>query len=150
MSVMTRIHPMRADDATRVAELSGQLGYPATAEQIENRLSRSGRVDGSCVLVAEDAAGAVVGWVHILERHVLEAEPHAEIGGLVVEEGARRSGVGRALVAAAERWAAERGFSEVVVRTNVVRPGAPAFYGGVGYELVKTSLKFRKRLRREP
>lgn len=141
---------MRASDAARVAELSGQLGYPATAEQLNARFRHVVAREDSCVLVAEDPSGSVVGWVHVLERLVLEAEPHAEIGGLVVDEGARRSGVGRALVAAAEHWAAERGLSEVVVRTNVERSEAPVFYRGVGYELVKTSLKFRKRLRREP
>jgi GNAT superfamily N-acetyltransferase len=137
---------MRASDAMRVAELSGQLGYPSTLAQVALRFRRCSDCCDPGMLVAEDSVGRVIAWIHVVERFLLQAEPTAEICGLVVDEGARRTGVGRALGAAAERWAVAHGFSEIVVRTNVERPEAPLFYRSVGYDLAKTSRKFRKRL----
>jgi GNAT superfamily N-acetyltransferase len=141
-----RTRPMRAADFMRVAELCGQLGYPSTFGQVATRFRYCSDCCDPGMFVAEDSVGRVIAWTHVVERLLLQAEPTAEICGLVVDKDARRTGVGRALVAAAERWAMARGFSEVVVRTNVERPEAPSFYRRVGYDLVKTSRKFRKRL----
>jgi GNAT superfamily N-acetyltransferase len=140
------IRPMRVTDARRVAELSRQLGYPSTPVEVARRIRRCSDDGDPGLFVAEHRDGRVVGWIHVVERRLLQAEPAAEICGLVVDERVRRGGVGRALVAQAERRAAARGFSELVVRTDVERSEAPSFYRGVGYDLTRTSHKFRKRL----
>jgi GNAT superfamily N-acetyltransferase len=142
--IMTR--PMRATDAMRGAELSGQLGYPSTLAQVALRFRRCSEACDPGMFVAEDSVGRVIAWIHVVERFLLQAEPTAEICGLVVDKDARRTGVGRALVEAAEHWAMAHGFTEIVVRTDVERPEAPSFYRSVGYDLAKTSRKFRKRL----
>ena len=77
---------------------------------------------------------------------MLEMGERVEIVGLVVDSVARRSGVGRALVAAAEHWARSRGIDEVFVRSNVVRPESHPFYERIGYLLSKTQHVYRKRL----
>jgi GNAT superfamily N-acetyltransferase len=74
------------------------------------------------------------------------ADPQAEVGGLVVDEGYRRRGIGRLLMQQAEQWACEKGCWAVYLRSNVVRKDAHAFYEGIGYSNVKTSLAFRKTL----
>jgi GNAT superfamily N-acetyltransferase len=138
---------MRAGDEAAAAELAGQLGYPTTAAQVGERLRRAAGQPDAALLVAEAAAGRVVGWAHAFGVYLLESEPYAELGGLVVDERERGRGVGRALLAAVEGWAREGGFASVRLRSNVVRERAHAFYERLGYERVKTQHCFRRELR---
>ena len=147
-----RVRAMTADDVERVAALCGQLGYPSTPAEVAARFEVLRTRTAHAMFVAEDPAsvasapGPVVGFVHVHEAVTLEAGPWAEIGGLVVREGMRSDGIGRLLVDAAERWAAEHGYAEVHVRSNVVREAAHQFYLHLGYEVVKSQLNFRKPL----
>ena len=95
--------------------------------------------------------GVVIGWIHVFAVHMLMS-PHffAEIGGLVVDAGTCRQGVGRALMSQAEAWAHEHGYSEVRLRSGLHRTEAHEFYRGIGYELAKTSHMFRKALPAAP
>lgn len=88
----------------------------------------------------------MIGWVHVEERRLIESEPRAEINGLVVDETCRSRGVGRVLLEHAEQWARERGFRSVVLRSNVIRGRAHAFYERLGYQVFKTQKVFRKPL----
>lgn len=137
---------MRIEDAAAVARLATQLGYPSTAAQIERRLQALEKSPDARVLVAEAPDGAVQGWIHVFGRRMLESDPDAEIGGLVVDEAARGRGVGSALVASAEAWARERGYDIVSVRSNVIRAGAHEFYKSRGYQVLKSQYKLRKKL----
>ena len=134
-------------DSAALAELSGQLGYPATADQMARRLAKLLPEEGQAVFVAEIDGDGLVGWVHVFERTLLVRNRYAEIGGLVIADGFRGQGIGRLLMALAEAWAVERGCREVWVRSNVLREGAHRFYSGLDYETVKTSRVFRKELR---
>lgn len=137
---------MRAGDEAAVAALSGELGYPSTAAEIESRKAALDRQGTSAVYVAEDAGGAVVGWIFVVELTSIEAEPYGEIRGLVVGESARSRGVGALLTAVGEAWARERGLREIAVRSNVVRERAHEFYRRLGYEEQKKQVKLKKRL----
>ena len=139
------IRSARESDAATVASLSTQLGYPASPEQIGDRLASIGeRVDQE-VLVAEQA-GTVVGWVHVFRSDRLETDPFAEIGGLVVDRSHRGRGVGAALLDAAEAWAAARGLRAMRIRSNIVRDEARRFYENRGYTCSKTQAVFGKPL----
>jgi GNAT superfamily N-acetyltransferase len=135
---------MTASDVEDAARLATQLGYPSTAEQVARRFQAIEANRDSHVAVAVDETGTVVGWIHVFGNRLLESEPDAEIGGLVVDESVRGHGVGTALVAAAETWARDRGYPVISVRSNVVRQEAHAFYQERGYAVVKTQVKFRK------
>jgi GNAT superfamily N-acetyltransferase len=140
------IRPVRAgDDAERIAALCQQLGYPASQEEVQRRLNQIQQHEQHAVYVAE-LSGHVIGWVHAYVSQLVVADPQAEIGGLVVDEGHRRCGVGRLLMQQAEQWAREKGCWAVYLRSNVVRKDAHAFYEGVGYSSAKTSMVFRKAL----
>ena len=142
-----RVRPMTERDARAAADLSGQLGYPSTAEQIRRRLGRLSDDPESAVFVAESGDGRVVGWVHVVGRCLLELDPYAELGGLVVNAAARREGAGRALVSAAEEWAAGRGYVIMRVRSNMKRVEARPFYEGAGYAIVKSQNVYEKTIR---
>lgn len=132
-----------AEDAAAIARLVAQLGYSAAANEILFRLETSPETDS--VLVAE-VRGVVVGWIHVARQHALQDEPGADIRGLVVDETHRGRGVGRALLDACDDWARRHDISVVRVRSRNTRDGAHAFYASAGYEEIKTSLVFVKRL----
>src|SRR6267142_563033 len=133
-------------DAQRIAELSGQLGYPAPAAQMRQRLRGIQPVSQHAVLVAESAKDGVIGWVHVSREPLLEVEIRAEVNGLVVAEGQRSLGAGAKLLAAAEEWARKHGCKSMSVRSNVIRERAHQFYERHGYEHYKTQKSFRKPL----
>jgi GNAT superfamily N-acetyltransferase len=140
------IRPARSDDAAALAELSTQLGYPAAADTLSQRLARVRGEGVGEVFVAADAHGRVLGWTHVVPRLHLEESPFAELAGLVVGDGARGAGVGAALLSAAEQWARGHGFAHFRVRSNVVRERAHRFYLREGYVERKRQVVFDKTL----
>jgi GNAT superfamily N-acetyltransferase len=141
-----KIRRAKSADSSRIALLSGQLGYPATAEQMRARLLGIKRASQHAVFVAESAKDGVIGWVHVSRQPLLEAEIRAEVNGLVVSEGQRSLGAGAQLLAAAEDWARKHGCKGMSVRSNVIRERAHQFYERHGYEHYKTQKSFRKTL----
>ena len=141
-----RVRRVRLRDAKRIAALAGQLGYPSTSAQVRRRIERIRRDPSHRALVAENDDGQVVGWVHIFISRLLESDPCAEIGGLVVDERHRSSGIGRLLMRRAESWARARRCRTVRLRSNVIRKEAHAFYLHLGYRIIKTQHAFEKKL----
>jgi GNAT superfamily N-acetyltransferase len=143
-----RIRKARRGDAERLAQLSGELGYPATAAQIAARLRQLTPVSKHAVFVAEapEVGAGVVGWVHVSVSHLLESDVRAEVNGLIVADGQRSAGAGAKLLEAAEAWARRRGCRGMNVRSNVIRERAHKFYERQGYEHYKTQKAFRKPL----
>lgn len=141
------IRKARYADATVIAELSGQLGYPSTVAEMQGRLtSLLHRPRHSVVFVAEVSERQVIGWLHVSVTPLLEVPLRAEVNGLVVAEGQRSAGAGAKLLQAAERWAKGKGCQSMSVRSNVIRDRAHAFYLRNGYEHFKTQKAFRKGL----
>jgi len=143
-----KIRRARRGDAERIAQLSGELGYPATAAQIGTRLRQLTPVSKHAVFVAEspDASTGLIGWVHVSVAHLLESDIRAEVNGLIVAEVQRSAGAGAKLLEAAEEWARRRGCRGMNVRSNVIRERAHGFYERNGYEHYKTQKAFRKAL----
>ena len=137
------IRKAKIADATRMAELSGTLGYPVSAQAMEQRLRRFLTLETHSVFVAE-RNGEVVGWTHGAEQEMLELGCRGEIWGLVVAENERGHGVGRRLIEAVEKWARDRGLENISVRSNVVRPESHPFYERIGYTRYKTQHAYRK------
>jgi GNAT superfamily N-acetyltransferase len=122
------------DDAPRLAALLTQLGYPATSEEVGDRLGYWLPDPMSCVLVT-DQDGEVVGCLSLHACPYLErAGRWARIESLVVDESARRAGMGRALVIAAEEAAKRWGCLAVEVTSSRTRADARAFYERMGYQ----------------
>ncbi len=140
-----KIRRAKDQDASRIAELSGQLGYPASRKEILQRMKRIGAKTQYAIFVAESEK-TVTGWLHVSVTPLLEVALRAEVNGLVVDEKQRSTGTGAKLLAAAERWAAEKGCKSMSVRSNVIRDRAHEFYLRNGYEHYKTQKAFRKYL----
>jgi GNAT superfamily N-acetyltransferase len=127
------VRDARPEDAEAMSRLCEQLGYPAQAGAIPQRLVRLQRDPNVRALVADAGEGPVgLATVHI--RHTINHEaPIAQLTLLVVDESQRSRGVGRALVEEAERWAHAQGCHRIVVTTALQRTGAHAFYERIGY-----------------
>ena len=147
-STRVKIRRARRGDAKRIAQLSGELGYPATAAQVATRLRQLKPTSKHAVFVAESpgAATGLIGWVHVSVSHLLESDMRAEVNGLIVAEGQRSAGAGAKLLEAAEEWARKRNCLGMNVRSNVIRERAHGFYERNGYEHYKTQKAFRKAL----
>jgi len=134
------------EDAEAAARLCGELGYPVTAQEMAERIRTQKTLPDHAIFVACVPENGVVGWIDVRVTHHLQAAPRAEIGGLVVSRDARSLGIGRQLVSLAERWAAERGMTQMVVRSQIARERAHEFYLREGYQRTKTSAVFSKQL----
>jgi GNAT superfamily N-acetyltransferase len=132
-------------DAPEMARLAGELGYPLRADEMAGLLGKLLAGSNHYVAVVGDA-GRLLGWTHVEHRVSLEGGDRAEIMGLVVDPAARRGGIGRMLVAAAESWAAARGIAAITVRSNVARDLSHPFYETLGYLRRKTQHVYLKRL----
>lgn len=145
MPATITIRPARADDAPELALLSGELGYPATTEAMSARLPALLDDPWQLVLVAARSDDRALAWLHAAVRRQLDSDPCVEVVGLVVGENCRGGRLGAALLAAAESWAWSQELDTVILRSNIVRERAHAFYLREGYERVKSSHLFRKR-----
>ena len=139
------IRKITVDDAEAVSNLSEQLGYPVSPEAIRERIQIIEGLNDHVVYVACDSYRAVA-WIDVGVVHHLQAEPYAEIGGLVVSSELRSRGIGRQLVTVAEQWARDRGLASMLVRSRVSREAAHRFYEREGYQRTKTSAVFTKHL----
>ena len=128
-----------AADAPALASLLGELGYPASAEQVAVRaqrlLGRDGAPSTDQVFVATRDR-EVLGLIALHRFTGLHADADvALITALVVAERARGLGVGRRLVDRAVEAAREWGCGRLMVTTHIRRADAHAFYERIGFEL---------------
>ena len=144
VAAATTIRPATERDAAELARLVTALGYATTAPQLAERWETFAAA-GNTALVAVAADGTLAGAATLHRTDVLHRpRPVGRITALVVDASARGQGIGRALVAAAERFLAEAGCGLLEVTSNFRLAEAHAFYAHVGFE--KTSYRFSKTL----
>ena len=135
-------------DVHEMTRLFGQLGYEIPVDVLGRRLEAFERA-GETALVAEDdtAPGRLLAVATLHATPVLHrAGPVGRVSALVVDADVRGRGVGRAMMAAAEQWAVERGCILMEVTSNQRRVDAHKFYEGLGY--TRTSFRFAREPRR--
>src|SRR5262245_41981101 len=103
-----RVRPLRPQDVKIATELLSQLGYQMSSGELTSRIARVVADTGHFAAVADDE-GKILGMIHAFERPALEKPCEAVVQSLVVDGRARKVGVGRKLMAAAQAWAQERG-----------------------------------------
>ncbi|MGH7059339.1 MAG: GNAT family N-acetyltransferase [Stellaceae bacterium] len=140
---MIEIRPATAADAPAVARLLNQLVREEIAqEKIGERLHRLAMTGADPVFLACDK-GVAIGLLALHLAPILHyARPALRITELVVDHRQRRRGVGRRLVAHAEREALAAGCEIIELTSALDRADAHAFYRSLGFEA--NSLRFRK------
>jgi GNAT superfamily N-acetyltransferase len=131
-------------DASAIADLVGQLGYPASVGEVIDRLERL-RAFGDAVTLVKEVDGRVVGVVtgHVFPS-IHSTPPVAWLTTLVVDTSMHGRGIGRELVAAVEEWAKSQGAVRLSVTSGKQRGDAHAFYERLGYE--RTGVRLAKSL----
>ncbi|HEU0099359.1 MAG TPA: GNAT family N-acetyltransferase [Allosphingosinicella sp.] len=136
------VRPARPADAEAIAALVAALGFEAGPNEVKARLAALKKARET-PLVAEQ--GEVIG---VLAWHVTPVlhrpQPVGRITMMVVAEGERRRGAGRALVEAAYDQLRGKGCGLIEVTSNVDLSGAHGFYRRLGFE--RTSYRFAKPL----
>jgi GNAT superfamily N-acetyltransferase len=128
------LHAMLVEDGLRL-----------DAEELRARLANLPKEDR--LLIGLDGEH-LAGFAHLRVSQDLTAGDTAEVVAILVAKAYRRKGVGRHLIAAAETWALESGRARLLLRTDVVRTEAHAFFTALGYEKSSTTLEFIRDLER--
>jgi GNAT superfamily N-acetyltransferase len=131
-------------DAAALARLMTELGYPTSAEQMSERMTRIKSRSDFATFVADDD-GEVVGMIGVCVRPSYEHNlSNGQITALVVARQARGRGIGRLLVSKAQAWLAGEGARRIIVNSGTARADAHAFYIRLGYG--ETGRRFVKQL----
>lgn len=141
------IRAVGAGDAGAVRALTAQLGYERSVLEIQRWIEELGAAGVRQTAMVACLDDEVVGWIEVSVERRLQSAPFALIGGLVVRDGLRSRGVGRRLCEAAENWCRAQDLETVRVTSRSTRTSAHRFYLRDGYETVKTSIMFEKKLR---
>jgi ribosomal protein S18 acetylase RimI-like enzyme len=137
------IRPAQADDRAALLDLSGRLTIGAAPWRDPDRIAAVARgwVTGSLESAGQEGHamlvalldGQVVGLVSVAELDHFTGETEAYIGELAVAAAVEGRGAGRALLAAAERWAASRGLTHLTLHTGWRNHRARQFYERAGF-----------------
>lgn len=127
------LRPASHADLPTLSRLLLELGYEIADLSLGRRVDMVLAHSDHLLRLAVDADGDVLGAVHAALHFDLTNGAFVEIEVLVVAASTRRSGVGRALVRGVELWAAQRGCYRVIVRSQIHREAAFAFYRELGY-----------------
>ena len=138
------IRDAKLSDAPALAALMCELGYKTSNVEMDSRLQAIlGNASYSTIVAEIDnkLCGMIGTLTHASHEH---NDPSGKIIALVVSRRQRRSGVGRALIAAAENDFARRNVSRVTLTTRFEREEAHQFYEALGYS--RTGFRFAKNL----
>ncbi|MDR0183069.1 aminoglycoside 6'-N-acetyltransferase [Lysobacter arvi] len=120
------------------------------ADDTADALRAQLQCDDTAVWLAFDADGVAIGFAEAsLRRDYVNGTQTSPVGfveGLYVVETRRRSGVGRALVDAVERWTREHGCSELASDALIDNTVSHAAHRAYGFEETERVVYFRKPL----
>jgi ribosomal protein S18 acetylase RimI-like enzyme len=139
-----RIRAAKLSDAAELAALMCELGYETTSDEMTMRLKSIVKNAGYSTFVAKigkELCGMIGTLTHMSHEH---NDLSGKIVALIVSRKQRRSGVGRSLIAAAEKDFARRNVTRVTLTTRFEREEAHRFYEEIGYS--RTGFRFGKNL----
>ena len=139
------IRPARTSDVPELVRLFSELGYDIPPDVLARRWAAYAGGGEQALVAADEPSphGRLLGVATLHATPVLHrAGPVGRVTALVVDATLRGQGIGRALMAAAERWAAEQGCVLLEVTSNQRRVDAHKFYEGLGFE--RTSFRFAR------
>lgn len=139
------IREMGLTDIAACRLLLSQLGYDLNSHEVKRRYEAI-RVKRDHAIFVGEQDGQVVALLHLYERPAFDKPPEVIVQALVVDQNCRGTGVRKAMMKRAERWAADRKFSSVALTSSVSRSGAHSFYNRIGYKVAATSHLLRKNL----
>ena len=135
------IRPASTDDASAIAQLLPDLGYPASAEEVRARLVAIAGLP-RCIVAVAELGGEVVAVLHAACLISIARGNAAELVALVVRADLQGRGLGQACVRWATVWAREQGETRLRLRSGAEREAAHRFYRKLGFAQTRTSETF--------
>ncbi|MEX2177510.1 MAG: GNAT family N-acetyltransferase [Gemmatimonadaceae bacterium] len=139
------VRPVRHDERAEYQRMRLALWPDSSDADNDSWFAR----DDAATFVAEYPNGSLCGFVEVGSRPYAEgcdSSPVGFIEGWWVAEDVRRTGVGRALLAAAETWARSKGYTEMGSDALLDNHTSHAAHGRCGYSEVERQVMFRKSL----
>jgi ribosomal protein S18 acetylase RimI-like enzyme len=138
------IRDAELNDAPELAVLMCELGYETKRTEMEARLKLilSNPAYKTFVAIMDGCVCGMIGTVTYPSYE--HNDPGGRIVALVTLSAARRRGIGRALMATAEKDFTQRGITRVALNTRLTRKEAHTFYQSLGYE--RNGWRFVKQL----
>ncbi|MCH6255373.1 GNAT family N-acetyltransferase [Puniceicoccaceae bacterium K14] len=142
------IRNAKIGDAAEIQRLAQELGYDCSEGDILSRLKSLSEAKSSVVFVilTENEANRLIGWVQASRIETLEAGPRSEILGLVVSRESRQKGIGKKLIKVIEDWTREIGLERLIVRSNLLREESHVFYRKIGFSKTKDQSVYAKEI----
>ena len=138
------IRVAEVNDASALAQLMCELGYETTKSEMQIRMKRIATDERFRTFVAV-RDGKVCAMIGTLTYPSYEHnDPSGQILALVILRTMRRHGIGRVLIATAEKDFAQRGIRRIALNTRLARDDTHKFYESVGYE--RNGWRFLKQL----
>jgi aminoglycoside 6'-N-acetyltransferase I len=143
------IRKARTEDHAEVRRLWLSL-FPDDAKDADRAIAAlTSGAQRAALLVAERPAGGLMGFLEVGTRWYAEGcdtSPVAYVEAWYVDQDVRRSGVGRALFAAAEQWARAEGLTEIASDALIENEISIAAHKALGYQEVERIVCFRRDL----
>lgn len=148
---MIDVRPVNKSDAQSWTQMRHELWPDAEPDELQSHVEaflggRSPFIAAAFIAFDNDV---YVGFIELNVRPYAEgceSSPVPHVEGWYVVPNARRTGVGRKLVAAAEEWALGRGFTELTSDTTEAYPLSLRAHLANGFEEVERLIAFRKKL----
>jgi aminoglycoside 6'-N-acetyltransferase I len=146
-----QVTPASPHDTAGWLALRRQLWPEPSADEHRADIEKMfGEAERAVCLLARSAGGAVAGFAEVSLRHDYvngcSTSPVGFLEGLFVVPGSRRQGVARALVAAAEAWAAHHGCREFASDVLVENVESQKAHAALGFSETDRVVYFHKPL----
>ncbi len=134
MSSDLLIREAHEEDASSIAVLLTQLGYPQDNTIVLKKLREFSDLDSANIFVAERNEN-VLGFLSFNSEPAFHREGRiGTITAMCVLESERGHGIGRMMVEAVEQFAVHSGCVRIAVASGVQRTETHMFYRALGYE----------------
>lgn len=139
------IRSVTMQDAVHLCRIAKEeMGYSCTVESMKERILKL-QPQREEVLVAV-IGDQTVGFIHMEIYQPVYLEPMVNLLGLAVTKAHQHSGIGTALLNAAEAWARKQGITTMRLNSGKEREDAHRFYEHLGYHKSKKQFRFIKKL----
>jgi len=148
-----QIRLAEAADVAQLSRLCEALWPESSAAEHAGELSQifAGNLPSTlpmAIYVAAAPSGAVVGFLEVgLRSHADGCDSTRAVGyveGWFVVEALRRTGIGAALVRAAEDWSRAQGCKEIASDTQIGNDVSLSAHQALGFEIAERAILFRK------
>ena len=143
------VRPAQEADRPAWAAMRHLLWDDFDPAELEAELAELERLETPYVTLVAEAEDGLVGFAEVSVRSVAEGcppGPAAYLEGIWVEPGHRRRGVARALLAAAESWARDRGLAHLGSDALLDNEASHGWHRAAGFGEVVRLVAFNKPL----